>query len=49
MGRIDDPKGSPEEISADVPSVYVVISKRIKIWDGRQKLGVEIKKSFYWV
>ena len=41
MGRIDDQQGALEEtrkISADAPSVYVRISRRIKIWDVGQKV-----------
>ena len=30
-GRVDDGKGAPKEMSADVPSVSVRISKRIQI------------------
>ena len=31
-------------MSADVPSVFAWISKRIQIWDGRQNVVVEIQK-----
>ena len=37
--------GAPEEISADEPSISVYISKSIYIWDGRQKVAVEIQNS----
>ena len=45
MGRVDDQQGAPAQISADAPSVSVLISKRIQIWDGRQKLAVETQKT----
>ena len=45
MGGVDDPQGALAEISADAPNISVRISKRIQIWDGRQKLAVEIQKS----
>ena len=40
MGRVDDQRGAPEEISDDVPSVFVLILKIIQIWYGRQKVAV---------
>ena len=47
MGRFDNQQGMPSEISADAPSVYVWISKIIQIWDGRQKMAVEIQNLFF--
>ena len=44
MGRIDNLQGSLVEISADAPSISVLISKIIKICYGRQKVAVEIQK-----
>ena len=42
MGRFDNRLGAPVEISGDSPSVYVLISKIIKIRDKIQKVAVEI-------
>ena len=39
-GRIDDWQGAPAEISTDALSVSAWISKRVQIWDGRQKVSV---------
>ena len=33
------------EMNADVPSFYVIVSKRIKIWYGRQIGDLEIQKT----
>ena len=32
-------------MGADAPSVFVWISNRIQIWDGRQNVAVDIQKS----
>ena len=42
MGRVDYQQGDPAEISVDAPIISVWISKKIQIWDGRQKVAVEI-------
>ena len=42
--RVDDQWGGSEEISADVPSLSVWILKIIQIWDGGQKVALEIQK-----
>ena len=41
---VNDQLGTPALISADAPSVFLSISKIIKIRDGGQKLVVEIQK-----
>ena len=45
MGRVDDQQGAPAQISADAPSVSVLISKIIQIRYGRQKVAVELHKT----
>ena len=45
MGRVDDRRGAPVDISADAQIVSVKIPKRIQIWDGRQKVTVEIQNT----
>ena len=45
MDMVDGQRGALSEVSADVPSISVWISKRIQIWDGRQKVAVEIQKT----
>ena len=45
MGSVDNRYGAPGEISADAPSISVLISKMIQIWDGRKKVAVEIQKT----
>ena len=42
MVRVDERQGAPEEISAGAPSVSVWISNKIQIWEGIQKLAVQI-------
>ena len=44
-GKVDNRQGALEEMSADAPSVSVWISKRIQIWDGKQKVAVKIQKT----
>ena len=34
-------------MSADAPSVFVWISNRIQIWDGRHVVAVEIENTIY--
>ena len=44
-GTVDNRREASVEmrkITADVPSVSVLISNRIQIWDRRQKVAVEI-------
>ena len=47
MGTVDEKRVFPEEISVDAPSVSVWISQIIQIWDGRQKVAVEIQKPLF--
>ena len=44
-GSFDDQRGAPAKISADEPIVSVNIPKIIQIWDGRQKVVVQIQKT----
>ena len=46
-GMYDDRQGVPSEINDGAPSFSVWISKRIQIWDGSQKVAVEIYNSIY--
>ena len=41
-GRVDKRQVDLSEISADAPSVSMLIPKRIQIWYGRQKVVVII-------
>ena len=45
MVTVDDQQGAPAEMSYDAPIFSAWISKRIQIWDGRQKVMVEIQKT----
>ena len=45
IGSVDNRRGALAERSYDSPSVSVWISKIIQIWDGRQKVAVEIQKT----
>ena len=40
MVRVDNQQGAPAEIGAGSPSVSVLISKTILVWDVRQKVAV---------
>ena len=44
-GRVEDQRGSPDEMSADVPIAFVKIPKIVQIWYVRQKVAVEIQKT----
>ena len=44
MGRIDKRRGEPAGINSYSPSTFARISNRIPIWDGRQKVAIEIQK-----
>ena len=44
-GRGDKHQGVLAEMSADAPSVSLLISKIIQIWDERKKVSVEIQKT----
>ena len=44
-GKVDNRQGAPAEMSADAPIFSVKIPNRIQIWDGRQKVAVEIQKT----
>ena len=40
--RVDDQQGASAEMSAFLPSFFMWIPRIIQIWDGRQKVAVEI-------
>ena len=40
MVRVEDQQGDPAEIIADAPIVSAWVSKRIQIYDGKQKVAV---------
>ena len=42
---VDYRRGALDEMSADAPIVSVKIPKIIQIWDGRQKVAIEIQKT----